>query len=490
VFTFGVLLIFSMATINVRADGPPTQEEAFDEHTFDEHYWDINVTNNEAWDHPEVNPEVSWKNNTWNVKWIKEDNFEMGMLAFIEKVHEEGDSLEMVKYTTPAQMWWQHVYLNGSEIYIASMHCAWFGFRDDNSSNNQYDEGEEITPFFYMGCNSTELKERVGIDSNPSTHVIPLQRSVSGDVITYTWGYNYTDIVFYVPRVNHLATHPGYGFEWGFNYSDPGSYINGSSAIGNQTYVYYEYTLEVDTNAGIATLYQDYETGEFGVLMDANVSGGPWEKLEPGDPDYMPEEWAMCLGTWAFIWAEQDPLLTDHEVGEINATCHKTGLTTVETTLGGTHAFDFKFEQKPNYHLEHINGTDMGDRPVLYECLDVNDDKEFIDFVSGMLPLVGEFGRLICCYAINQTNRFVGGLLFDDVWNDFEANDTAAFLITCYPDYGLAQGGKLKHDPVFTAYFAVKPEEGLIPGYPLELLTVLSLVGIISILIYYRKRKR
>ncbi|MFW9969520.1 MAG: hypothetical protein ACFFDF_04915 [Candidatus Odinarchaeota archaeon] len=482
---FGCILITGLSTFNVKAqEGPPNPEEAFNGRTFDEHYWDEDVYNNSVWDHPEVKPEVSWQDNTWNVKWMKEGNFEMGMLAFLDKVVEEsGDD---VIYTTPAQMWWQHAYLNGSEIYIASMHCAWFGFADKNNTD-AYEDGEEITPFFYMGSNNTELRETVGIRSNPETKAQPLEHSVSGPIVTYTWGYNYTDIVFYVPKINHTLT--GFGFDWGFNYSDPGTYIDGSQVIGNQTFVYYEYTLEIDTSSGIAILYQNYETGKFGTLMYRENETASWVEAHPGEEGYMPEYWAMCLGTWSFIWAEQDWSLTDHAVGEINATVHKTGLTTVETTLGGAHAFDFKFSQKPTYHLTHHNGTDMGDRDVLYECLDVNADAEFIEFVSGMLPLVGEFGRLISCYAINQTNRFVDGIPFDKVWNDFEPNKTAAFFITCYPDYGEGQGGALKHDPVFTAYFSVSAEPS-IPGFPIEILTIASLIGITVILISKKKIKK
>jgi hypothetical protein len=112
----------------VRADdGPPTPTEAFG-HSFDENYWDSNIFNNSRWDHPDVDPQVSWLNNTWNVKWIKEGNFEMGMLGFLNKT--TWDYGKEIVYTTPAEMWWQHAYLNGSEIFIASLHCAWFGFTD------------------------------------------------------------------------------------------------------------------------------------------------------------------------------------------------------------------------------------------------------------------------------------------------------------------------------------------------------------------------
>ncbi|MFX0002075.1 MAG: hypothetical protein ACFE9C_08310 [Candidatus Hodarchaeota archaeon] len=481
----GFILILGLFTLNSWAqDGPPNPEDAFNGRTFDENYWDEDIYNNSKWDHPEVRPEVSWQDNTWNMKWMKEGNFEMGMMAFIDKNQEE--SGESVMYTTPAQMWWQHAYLNGSEIYIASMHCAWFGFADKNNTD-MYEDGEEITPFFYMGSNNTELRETVGIKSNPKTIAKPLERTVSGSTVTYKWGYNYTDIVFYVPNINHTLT--GFGFEWGFNYSDPGSYINGSHVIGNQTYLSYEYTLDIDTALGVATLYQDYETGKFGTLMYRENETSPWVEAHSGEQGYMPEYWAMCLGTWSFIWAEQDWSLTDHALGEINATVHKTGLTTVETTLGGAHAFDFRFSQKPTYHLTHHNGTDMGDKDVLYECLDVNADNEFIEFVSGMLPLVGEFGRLICCYAINQTNRFVDGIPFDLVWNDLEPNKTAAFFVTAYPDYGEGQGGILKHDPVFTAYFS-PAIDAIIPGYKVEILTVASLVGITIVIITKKKLKK
>ena len=88
---FGIILVFGLFTFNIRADdGPPTPEEAFGPgHTFEEGYWDTNVFNNSRWDHPEVNNMTSWLNNTWNIKWIKEGNFEMGMVAFVNKTHYE-----------------------------------------------------------------------------------------------------------------------------------------------------------------------------------------------------------------------------------------------------------------------------------------------------------------------------------------------------------------------------------------------------------------
>ncbi len=208
---FCTILVIGFFTLNTKVQGSiPTPEELFNNHNFEENYWDTNVFNNSKWDHPEVNNQTSWLNNTWNIKWIKEGNFEMGMLAFINKTHYENG--EISTYTTPAQFWWQHFYINGSEILIASMHCAWFGFNDTNS-NDFYDDGEQINPFFYLGANNSEMQNTVNITSNPKTEPIPLQRSVSGSVITYTWGYNYTDIIFYVPRTNHSDNGTIIGFE-------------------------------------------------------------------------------------------------------------------------------------------------------------------------------------------------------------------------------------------------------------------------------------
>jgi len=116
---------------------------------------------------------TSWLNNTWNIKWIKEGNFEMGMLAFINKTHYEMG--EYSTYTTPAQFWWQHAFLNGSEILIASMHCAWFGFDDTIVPDDNYTDGESISPFFYMGVANKRMREEVGIYS--AGYVIP-QRSI------------------------------------------------------------------------------------------------------------------------------------------------------------------------------------------------------------------------------------------------------------------------------------------------------------------------
>lgn len=488
VLFFCTILVVGLFTLNITAqDGIPTQDELFNGHDFEENYWDTNVFNNSRWDHPEVNNETSWINNTWNIKWIKEGNFEMGMLAFMNKTNYEDGAIST--YTTPAQFWWQHFYINGSEILIASMHCAWFGFTDNNS-NDLYDDGESINPFFYLGSTTSEMQNSVGIKSTPKTTLTPLQRSESGSVITYTWGYNYTDIIFYVPRTNHSDNGTVIGFEWGFQYDDPGTYISGSSAIGNQTYISYTYSLEIDTALGESTLYQNYETGKFGSLMIRSNQTEPWVEVHDGDQGYMPDEWALALGTWSFIMAGQDYALTDLAVGDINASTHTTGLTEVQTTLGGTHAFDFKFSQKPTYEITDINGTAMGTYPVYYESLDVNDNSEFIEFVSGMLPLMGNFAKVVISYAINQTNQFTYGITFEDAYDSFNPTETAAFFITCYPKFGESGGGHLVHDPVFVAYFEIPSEGVSIPGYPIEIFSAALAVGIAIIVIKRKKFKK
>ena len=486
---FGIFLIFGLLTFNVKAEeGPPTPEEAFDGHNFEENYWDINVFNNSNWDAPEVNNETSWLDNTWNIKWIKEGNFEMGMLAFINKTHYEMG--EYSTYTTPTQFWWQHFWENGTEILIASMHCAWFGFGDNVIANDIYDNGEQINPFFYMGMTTPEMRNIVGIKSNPKTESFPLQRSVNESIITYTWGYNYSDIIFYIPKIEEINGKRI--FKWDFNYEDPGSYIYGSSAIGNQTYISYTYTLEVDTEKGESTLYQNYEAGKFDTLMIKPNETSDWIQVHDGEQGYMPDDWALALGTWSFIWADQDWALADLAEGEINATTHKPGLTEVNLILNQSNAFDFKFNQKPTYDLTDINDTTTNTYPVYYESLDIESDGEFINFISGMLPLMGDFARLIISYAINQTNHFTYGVPYEDAWDSFAPDEAAAFFITSYPKFGESGGGKLVHDPVFVAYFEVSAlvNQESIPGYALEILIVASIAGITIVLIPKKKVKK
>lgn len=483
--TFLLLLGTSMSVPMVygAGEGAPTQEEAFDNHTFDENYWDILVFNNSNWEHEAVNKETSWLNNTWNIKWIKEGNFEMGMLAFMNKTQYQ-DGKE-ITYTTPAQMWWQHASKAGGEIFIGSMHCAWFGF-DDQNQNRYYDVDleEEISPFFYMGMNSKEMVEDVGIYSTPKASATPLERSVNGANITYTWSYKYENIIFFVPQINHTGTGLDYGFEWGFNYSDPGTYIDGSHHIGNQSYIQYDYSLEINTNNGEAHMFQDYHSGAIDTMMYKDNEFDPWQEANYLGPRWVPKNWSMCLGTWSFIIAGQDPALTDPIHGDINANVTKTGLTTVKTEIGGVHAFDFAFEQKPNYSITNKSGTPADDTfSVVYECLATNESQEFINFVSGMLHLVGDFGRVVLAYAINQTNTFTNGISYTFAYENLEPDDLAAFFISCYPEFGKYGGGELHHDPTFVMYFDPADQDSdKIPGYTAGILIIALGIGTVIVL--------
>ncbi|MBA7591350.1 hypothetical protein ES708_33504 [subsurface metagenome] len=126
-----------------------------------------------------------------------------------------------------------------------------------------------------MGANTNEVID-TGIISNPKAIATPLQRSVSGSTITYTWGYRYTDIVFFVPQINYTLSVPE--FDWDFNYSDPGTYVDGSHHIGNQTYIQYEYRLVVDTTIGEATLFQDYESGKISAMVYRDKRTDAWTR--------------------------------------------------------------------------------------------------------------------------------------------------------------------------------------------------------------------
>ncbi|MFW9949307.1 MAG: hypothetical protein ACFFKA_04175 [Candidatus Thorarchaeota archaeon] len=478
-FFISFLLFSGLSSTLVLCDDPPTQAALFNGHTFSENFWDIMVTNNSNWDHPDVNPMVSWYNNTWNIKWIKEDNFEMGMFAFMNKT--QWDMGEENVFTTPAQMWWQHAHIAGSEIIIATMHSAWYGFGDHNH-NRVYDEGsEELSPYFFMGANTPEVRSK-GIISDPKTTAYPLERSVSGSIVTYTWGYRYENIIFFVPNIDRSDPVNPF-FNWGFNYSDPGTYVEGSHHIGNITYFEYQYTLEIDTSAGISTLHQDYETGEIDsmVYRDTNITS--FVPASYPDDHWVSDDFAMCLGTYSFIWANQDWALM-HLGGSINRTLHESGLSIVETYLGGVHAFDFKFSQKPQYTLINKSNLVTGTYNVSYECLDVVSDSEFINLVSGMTDLVGKFGRVVVGYVINQTNTFIHGISFDDAYNQTDPQHMAAFFVSCYPEYGAYGGGSLSHDPVFVMYFATN---GAIPSFPLFFLLCSITIGIVIVTVKTKK---
>ncbi|MBY9003235.1 MAG: hypothetical protein KGD73_04635 [Candidatus Lokiarchaeota archaeon] len=116
---------------------------------------------------------------------------------------------------------------------------------------------------------------------------------------------------------------------------------------------------------------------------------------------------------------------------------------------------------------------------VSYQTWNVS-DHEFIDVVSGMIQLVGEFGKLIVGYAINQTNQMTHEIPIEEAMNATDPQNLAIFFITCYPDYGAYRGGRLVHDPVFVAYFTAT---GTIPGYAMELFVIMLSLGVVILLI-------
>jgi hypothetical protein len=103
-----------------------------------------------------------------------------------------------------------------------------------------------------------------------------------------------------------------------------------------------------------------------------------------------------------------------------------------------------------------------------------------------MTQLVGDFGRILVAYAVNQTNQFTYGVPFEDAYDAVEPNETAAFFITCYPEFGASGGGEIVHDPVFRAFFTPF-EDQMIPGYPIATLLVTLTIGISVVLISKRK---
>ena len=53
------------------------------------------------------------------------------------------------------------------------MHCAWYVFNDSNTNRN-YDVGEEVSPYFYMGANTKDVRD-AGIYSEPKVEASPLR---------------------------------------------------------------------------------------------------------------------------------------------------------------------------------------------------------------------------------------------------------------------------------------------------------------------------
>ncbi|TXT65848.1 MAG: hypothetical protein BAJALOKI1v1_360012 [Promethearchaeota archaeon] len=492
------VMFLNSKQINASSDDLPTQEELFEGRTFEENYWNINVFNNSKWAAEDVENWTSWENNTWNLVWIKEGGFEMGMISFLNKTgYEDGKN---VTYTSPARLWWHHFSIYGIELASAAMQCAWFGI-NDSDGNKQYDDGEEIYPFFYLGSNSPNMTDVVGIYSDPKAEVIPLSRSTNDNKIIYTWGYNYTNIIFYLPSINYSSETPT--FDEGWDYTDPDTYINGSDLIGNQTYISYEYKLEIDTANSFLTFTQNYESGKIDTLMYHNDTSDEWIPQVDGDPYYMPDNWILCLGTGAFMIAgvEEDYGITDLQEGEINSTIHKTGLSEVNINVGRKNntAFQFLYDQNPQYNIWNISDQYMGAKNVSYETVDVSDDY-FVDFVGGVLHILGNFSRLVLSYAANQTHNFGISIPQEDIYESLdpaEGEFNAAFFIEAFPEYGVSGGGKFNHTTLFKAYFPSNlippllligpPVAEEIPGFILETFIFSILIGIVVVLTLRKK---
>jgi hypothetical protein len=120
-------------------------------------------------------------------------------------------------------------------------------------------------------------------------------------------------------------------------------------------------------------------------------------------------------------------------------------------------------------------------------------NEEFTDLVSGMTQLIGPFGQLMITYAINQTNHFTNGITFDDAWDNFDAESTAALFVSCYPEFGEYKGGRVEHDPVFTAFFDIRGIWGYIrqriPGYNVFILLGSIAIGISVYMLKLKKKK-
>jgi len=107
---FGMILILGLFSFNAKAqDGPPAPEDAFNGHTFDENYWDTDVFNNSNWDHPEVRPEVSWEDNTWNIKSNGEE-FRLFLLSNSDEIKDiKPDKRALILFlNSPSKFNWKN----------------------------------------------------------------------------------------------------------------------------------------------------------------------------------------------------------------------------------------------------------------------------------------------------------------------------------------------------------------------------------------------
>ncbi|MHA1454336.1 MAG: Loki-CTERM sorting domain-containing protein, partial [Promethearchaeota archaeon] len=247
--------------------------------------------------------------------------------------------------------------------------------------------------------------------------------------------------------------------------------------------------------AGTSTLSNDYIGGEMSYLYLRDNPGDPFLLKTPGDPDYMPEDWALCVGSWAFIMAgiDEDYSLLNSTGSEIGTQTTNHGLTTVSAVVTGEEVFNYEFEQKTDYtQYEWGNPSNSTTNPVLYDSIGIVGNEEFTDLVSGMTQLIGQFAQLMITYAINQTNHFTNGITFEDAWDFFDPSTTAALFVSCYPEFGEYKGGRLEHDPVFTAFFDIRGIWGWIkkiPGYNVFILLGSIALGASVFVLKIRKKK-
>ena len=109
-----------------------------------------------------------------------------------------------------------------------------------------------------------------------------------------------------------------------------------------------------------------------------------------------------------------------------------------------------------------------------------------------MNKLIGKFGQLMITYAINKKNNFKNGIDFEDAWDNFDAESTAALFVSCYPEFGEYKGGMIEHDPVFTAFFDIKGIWGVfkkIPGYNVFILLGSIALGASVFMVKLRRKK-
>ncbi len=495
-----LMLMFCTSLVSILSTpvmaGIPPQNELFVDmnmgvgHTFAEKYWDINVFNNSKWSNPYYD-DHNWLNHTWNVKWINEGDFEMGMVSFINYSGDAAGSAERCTIYSPLQFWWMHYFYQGHEAYVANLLSAWFGW-DDANSNRAYDAGELIVPEFLFTVNDSHFRNDSLFQPrlpNPNNTVIasPMVRTATDTKITYTWSFNYTDMCQFTPCVDPVT----HDFPWGFKYEDIGSYFSGSVALSIFDFVYYKFTLVLDSTLQRVKLYSDYIYGDIEQCWVRNAMTDPYIEVDPRTA--IPAKWTMCSGNWAYLLSGTDPQSTYGPGGQpINATTTQAGLSTVHTTVGGEEVFNYDFGSKPTYTMrERGNPSNSTVDNAMYGSVGYQSGDGFLNFIAGMSQLAGNFTMAVGAYAINQTNRFTGGVPYDLAFQAMNPNIGSLWMyMVGYPKYGEYCGGRLEHDPVYVAFWtppSEDPNDQGIPGTPVEILLAFTFLGIAFIVIHQRR---